>query len=128
MKNAFEESSKSRGKRRKNHYLSPEGIITWRKGEQSAFTFSGLLGLTGLDLVLQGVLAIDQKLVQVQRLVRDVQVQHFLHLVRVMEIQNLLSSVVALGHVVEQDVDDAVKELSCVLVSLWIVLADRKQT
>ncbi len=83
--------------------------------------------LTSLDLVLHGVLAVDQKLVQVQRFVRQLQVDHLLHLVGMVEVQDLVAPVVGLGDVVQEDVDDAVQELAGVAIGHLGILANGPQ-
>ena len=83
--------------------------------------------LTCLDAIFKCVLAVDKELVQVQRLFWYLQVDLLLHLVWVVEVEDLLLSVVGLGHVVQQDVHHAVQELTGVPVSCRKVLAHREQ-
>ena len=58
---------------------------------------------TCFDLVLEGVLAVHQQLVQVERLLGDGEVDHLLELLGVVEVEYLGGPVVLDGDVVQQD-------------------------
>lgn len=68
--------------------------------------------LTGLHLILQSGCAVDNQLLQWHRLVGDLQVEQLLHVLGMMEVQNLLVSVVASVDVIQQNVDDLLKEFA----------------
>ena len=58
---------------------------------------------TCFDLVLEGVLAVHEQLVQVERLLGDGEVDHLLELLGVVEVEYLGGPVVLDGDVVQQD-------------------------
>ena len=70
---------------------------------------------TCFDLVLEGVLAVHQQLVQVERLLGDGEVDHLLELLGVVEVEYLGGPVVLDGDVVQQDLH----HLHQSEVSLW---------
>ncbi len=79
---------------------------------------------TCFDLVLQGISAILQELVQGKRFIRDVEVQHVLQLVRMVEVDDLAVAVVGIGDEVQEDLDDVTQKLASVLIPLLEVLTD----
>lgn len=68
--------------------------------------------LTGLHLVFQSGGAVDNQLLQGNRLVGDLQVEQLLHVLGMVEVQNLLVAVVASVYVVQQNIDDLLEELA----------------
>lgn len=67
---------------------------------------------TCLDLVLECEAAVVYKLLQGDRSVRDVQVQHAAHVFRMVEVQHLAASVTSLAHKFQKHVDQFEKELA----------------
>lgn len=68
--------------------------------------------LTSLHLILQRCGAIGDQLLQWNSFVTELQVDQFLHVFGMMEIQDLLVSIIASIHVVQEDVDDLLEKLS----------------
>ena len=62
-------------------------------------------------MVLEGVLAVHQQLVQVERLVRDGKVNDLLELIRAVEVEDLGGPVILDGDVVQQDLHHGPEEL-----------------
>ena len=68
--------------------------------------------LTSLDLVLERGGAIDDQLLQRDCLIRQLQIEQLLHVLWMMEVQNFLVSIVARVHIVQQDVNHLLQELT----------------
>ena len=81
------------------------------KPESSALLPSIIIIRTGLDLVLERVLAIDQDLVEVLGLVGQAEVHGLAQLVRLVPVDDLALAVVALAHVVDEDVQHLLEEV-----------------
>lgn len=69
--------------------------------------------LTSLHLVLERGCAIHDQLLQRHCLICQLQIEQFLHVFWMMEVQNFLVSVVASIHIVEQDVNNLLQEFAC---------------
>ena len=69
------------------------------------------IGMSRLDLILEGVLAVNQDLVQVLGLVREAEVHRLPKLVRLVPVEDLGLAVVALPDVVDEDLEDLLEEL-----------------
>ena len=84
---------------------------------------------TCLDLVLESVLAVHQKLVQVERLVRDGEVYHLLELVRTVEVEDLGRPVILDRDVIQEDLHHGPQELPGLGIRLLSIacLAHRPQ-
>ena len=67
---------------------------------------------TCFDLVLHCEAAVVYKLLQGDRSVRDVQVQHAAHVCRMVEVQHLAVSVISLAHKFQKNLDQLEKELA----------------
>ena len=79
---------------------------------------------TCFDLVLQGISAVLQKLVQGERFIRDVEIQLVLQFVRVVEVYDLAVAVVGVGDKVQEDLDDVTQKLASVLIAFLEVLTN----
>jgi len=82
-----------------------------------------------LHLVLEGVPAVDDQLVERQRLLGDGQVDHRPQLLRVLEVDHFCVSVILYCDVVQQDVHNLVEKFPSFGVCLLSIsfLADRPQ-
>lgn len=77
--------------------------------------------------MFQSDLAVHQELLQIFRLLPDLQVDELPELVGVAEIQELAVPVVGIGDKVQKNPDDLQQEIPGVLVSIFKVLAYREQ-
>ena len=69
-------------------------------------------------MVLEGVLAVHQQLVQVERLVRDGKVNDLLELIRAVEVQDLGGPVILDSDVVQQNLHHGPEELPGLCICL----------
>ena len=77
-----------------------------------------MLKLTCLDLVLESVLAVHQKLVQVETFLRDAKVNDFLQLVRVVKVKYLHGPVILNSDMILEYLHHTAEELSCLGICL----------
>ena len=70
-----------------------------------------LFALTSFHLILQGLLAVHNQLLQAHRTLGDLQLQELLHILRMVEVEHLLVAVIRGFDKVQQHVDDLQQEL-----------------
>ena len=71
----------------------------------------GKAALTRFHLVLEGVPAVDQDLVQVLRLIRQTEVHDILDLVGLVEVQDLGLAIICLPNKVQQNLQNFFEEI-----------------
>ena len=82
--------------------------------------------LTSFDLILQGVLAINQNLIQILWFVWQWKIHGFLNLLWLVEIDNFVTSVIAFFDVIHKNIKDFLQEVLCVGLS-FLAIQDRQQ-
>lgn len=89
--------------------------------------------LTGLDLVLERLRAVHNQLLETHGTVRDLELEQFLHVLRVVELEHLLVAVIRVFDKVQQDIDDFQQELfglgaRCHICGQEICVEEKKAT
>ena len=82
--------------------------------------------LTSFDLIFQGVLAINQNLIQILWFVWQWKIHGFQNLVWMVKIDNFVTPIVTFFDVIHENIKDFLQEILCVGLSFYSI-QDRQQ-